>query len=87
MPHVLIADGDNAMLLAQIDQAVAILDQAVRSGHRVYVHCNAGMNRAPTVAIAYLHVHRHLSLAEARDLLKRRRACVPYMTVLETRYR
>ena len=44
------------------------------------------MNRAPTIAIAYLHVHRGLGLHAARDFLKQRRHCVPYMTVLEARY-
>lgn len=82
-----IADGDNAMLLARIDRAVALVHASLDAGHRLYLHCNAGMNRAPTVAIAYLHVHRGLSLHEARDFLKQRRHCVPYMTVLERRYR
>jgi protein-tyrosine phosphatase len=82
-----VADGDNAMLLANLDRAVALVDDAIRAGHVTYVHCNAGMNRAPTVAIACLHVHRGFSLAEARDFLKQRRHCVPYMTVLEARYR
>ena len=56
-------------------------------GDRVYLHCNAGMNRAPTVAIAYLHVHHAMSLGAARDSVKQRRHCVPYMRVLEARYR
>lgn len=84
--RVPIADGDNAMLLAQLDRAVDLVHAEIDAGHRLYLHCNAGMNRAPTVAIAYLHVHRGLALHEARDFLKQRRHCVPYMTVLESRY-
>ena len=84
--RVPIADGDNAMLLSRIDTAVALLHESIEAGHRLYVHCNAGMNRAPTIVIAYLHVHRDLSLAAARDFLKQRRHCVPYMTVLEARF-
>jgi protein-tyrosine phosphatase len=63
-----------------------MIDVAISAGRRVYLHCNAGMNRAPTIAIAYLHVHRQLPLHEARDFVKARRHCVPYMTVLEARY-
>lgn len=47
---------------------------------------NAGMNRAPTLAIAFLHVHRGLPLRAARDHVKARRACVPYWRLLEQRY-
>ena len=62
-------------------------DQEIRrGGERVYLHCNAGMNRAPTIAIAYLHVHHAMPLLEARDFVKTRRACLPYMTVLEARF-
>lgn len=81
-----IADGDNEMLLAQIDRAVDAVGAAIDGGDRVYLHCNAGMNRAPTIAIAYLHVHCGYALGAARDHLKARRHCVPYMTVLEARY-
>jgi len=45
------------------------------------------MNRAPTVAIAYLHTIRGFALRAARDLVKQRRACVPYMQMLEAHYR
>jgi protein-tyrosine phosphatase len=44
------------------------------------------MNRAPTVTIAYLHTHHGLSLVEARDFVKQRRHCVPYMLDLEAVY-
>jgi hypothetical protein len=44
------------------------------------------MNRAPTAAIAYLHVHGDLPLLAARDFVKARRPCVPYMRLLEARY-
>jgi protein-tyrosine phosphatase len=84
--RVPLADGDNAMLMARIDRAVDLLHAAIDGGHRTYVHCNAGMNRAPTIAIAYLHVHRGLPLHQARDFFKQRRPCVPYMSVLESRY-
>ena len=44
----------------------ALLAELIARGERVYLHCNAGLNRAPTVAIAYLHVHRgHASMPPA----------------------
>ena len=84
--HVPITDCDAAMLAARLDHVVQLVHEAVSGGHRVYLHCNAGMNRAPTIAIAYIHVHQGLALTAARDLVKQRRQCVPYMTVLEAHF-
>src|SRR5919198_541847 len=63
-----------------VTTVVSLQDDA---GERVSLHCNAGLNRAPTAAIAYLHVREGLSLEAARDEVKQRRHCVPYMRVLE----
>jgi protein-tyrosine phosphatase len=41
------------------------------------------MNRAPTLAIAFLRAYRQMSLEEAMQLVKKNRACGPFMTVLE----
>ncbi|HLK11304.1 MAG TPA: dual specificity protein phosphatase family protein [Candidatus Binatia bacterium] len=81
-----IPDGDEASLAARLDDALALLDALRRAGGRVYLHCNAGFNRAPTVAIAYLHVHEGLPLAAAAALVKRLRPCVPYLRLLESRF-
>ncbi len=81
-----VPDCDNHVLAAKIESVVSLLSDLLARDERVYLHCNAGMNRAPTVAIAYLHAQRGLSLAEARDFVKRRRSCVPYMLVLEAHY-
>lgn len=84
--RVPIADGEAEMLREQIDALVALLDRLLRGGRRVYLHCNAGLNRAPTVAIAYLHVHRGHGLESARDLVKAQRPCVPFMRMLTAHY-
>jgi protein-tyrosine phosphatase len=84
--RVPITDGDTADLAAKLDVAVHALAHLVATGATVYVHCNAGLNRAPSVAVAYLHACRGMPLGEARDFVKARRACVPYMSVLERHY-
>lgn len=84
--RVPVADGDTQALGAHLDGIVLRLDEWLQAGERVYLHCNAGMNRAPTVAIAYLHACRGLPLPDACDLVKQRRFCVPYMSVLTARY-
>src|SRR5437762_2105326 len=64
------------------DDLHALIDE----GRRVYLHCNAGLNRAPTIAIAHMRAHRNMSLDEAVAYVKARRACGPFMTVLEERF-
>jgi len=81
-----IADGDPEALALRLPVIVEQLHTLIDAGARVYLHCNAGYNRAPTVAIAYVHVHRGLSLDEACALVKRRRSCVPYTSALRARY-
>jgi Dual specificity phosphatase, catalytic domain len=45
----------------------------LRQGHRVYVHCTAGINRSPLVVLAYLTLVEGIGLEEAMTLLVRAR--------------
>ena len=78
-----IPDGSADAMAEQLEAALHDLRDLVGSGSRVYLHCNAGMNRAPTLAIAFLRAYRKMSLDEALAMVKKRRACGPFMTVLE----
>ncbi len=84
--RVPVADGDTEALAARLPLAVARLHALLGAGRRVYLHCNAGYNRAPTTAIAYLHVHHGMSLEHATALVKQRRSCVPYAGALRAAY-
>lgn len=78
-----IQDGSADAMAERLEAALHDLRELVDSNGRVYVHCNAGMNRAPTLAIAFLRAYRQMSLEEAMLLVKKQRACGPFMTVLE----
>ena len=84
--RVAVPDCDVRTLAARLDAIVTLLGELLRGGHRVYLHCSGGTNRAPTVAIAYLHAQQGLPLAAARDFVKQRRHCVPYMQLLHAHY-
>lgn len=84
--HAPVPDGEQVVLSERLPEIVQSLAELIARGHTVYVHCNAGMNRAPTVAVAYLHQHESMALEAARDFVKQRHPCVPYMRMLEAHY-
>jgi atypical dual specificity phosphatase len=78
-----IQDGSADDMAVRLRAALNDLAALVGANERVYLHCNAGLNRAPTLAIAYLRAHGGMSLDEALAHVKRRRSCGPFMTILE----
>jgi len=81
-----IQDGSADAVAERLEVALSDLHQLVSLHQRVYLHCNAGMNRAPTLAIAFLRAYRKMSLDEAVAHVKKRRVCGPFMTVLEDHF-
>ena len=53
--------------------AVERLGALLTGGHRTYVHCTAGINRAPLVVLAYLTFVAGMPVADAVALIKRGR--------------
>lgn len=51
-----------------------VLQAARQEGKAVLVHCQGGINRSPTVVLAYLVLQENMSLKQAWELLK---ACYP----------
>jgi protein-tyrosine phosphatase len=84
--RIAVEDYSESDLDAALPRAVAMLRELIALGHTVFLHFNAGYNRAPTVAIAYLCTDRAMTLADAVLAVKQRRACVPYLTLLRKRF-
>lgn len=61
---------------------VAALDALLKAGHTTYVHCSAGINRAPSTVIAYLHWVEGWELDRAVAHVTERRACDPYVEAI-----
>jgi protein-tyrosine phosphatase len=78
-----VQDGSADAMADRLRAALSDLASLLSARERVYLHCNAGLNRAPTLAIAYLRAHGGMSLNEALAHVKRRRSCGPFMTILE----
>ncbi|KAF7816548.1 phosphoglucan phosphatase LSF2, chloroplastic [Senna tora] len=71
-------DFDPNSLRNELPKAVSSLEWAISEGKgRVYVHCTAGLGRAPAVAIAYLFWFCNMNLNAAYDMLTAKRPCGP----------
>ena len=77
-----IQDFNPEELRRMLAECVQALDDLLREGHTVYLHCNVGVNRSPSVAIAYLHWIDGRALDEAVEHVTRCRACDPYVEAI-----
>lgn len=81
-----VVDGDVEDLASLLGPILETLDGFLSGGLLTYVHCNAGFNRAPTVAIAYLHAYRGMDLDEAHEFVRKRRPCAPYLSAVRRHF-
>lgn len=81
-----VVDNDPDDLAGELERILGALSGHLDAGRRVYVHCNAGYNRAPSVAIAYLHAREGLAVDEAHEFVKGRRACAPYLSAVRRHF-
>ena len=69
--NVPIRDYDPHDLIARLPEALAAVRELSGSDRLVYVHCNEGVNRAPSVALGVLVLDRELPVAEALARVER----------------
>jgi len=69
-------------LRAKLYQAIQALGELLADGHTVYLHCTAGIGRAPTVAVGYLHTCLGWDWEEAVAHVKSVRQCAPHLEAL-----
>jgi protein-tyrosine phosphatase len=78
-----IEDFDDLSLVRGLPDAVAAVQDMRGAGRVTYLHCTAGVNRSPTVAIAWLVQHQGQSLDSAWDQVNSRRPVMPNRAALE----
>jgi predicted protein tyrosine phosphatase len=54
-----------------LPEAVSALTSLLATGHRVYVHCTAGLNRSPLAVMAYLSFVEMVTADEAVEFIRR----------------
>jgi len=77
-----VADFDSDDLCRQLPACVTKLKHLMDDGQTVYLHCTAGVNRSPTVAVAYLHWCLGWPLEQALTRMQEARECCPLPDVI-----
>ena len=77
-----IRDFDPDDLSRHIRAAAARVGELEKVGHRIYVHCTAGVGRAPAVVIGHLTWNLDWDLIEAYEFVRDRRTCDPYLDAI-----
>ena len=80
--RVPITDFDDEDLRDELPEAVRVLTELLQGGHKVFVHCNTGVNRSPSVVICLLHWIEGWELEEAVKQVQGYHPCSPVMEVV-----
>ncbi|KAL8551679.1 hypothetical protein ACS0TY_000665 [Phlomoides rotata] len=69
----------------RLPAVVSILHKAIkRNGGVTYIHCTAGLGRAPATAVAYMFWSLNYSLKEAHELIQSQRPCFPKLEAIKS---
>lgn len=82
LERVPIVDWHEGDLEKRLITAATTLNDLVSANHRVYVHCTAGVGRAPATVIAWLAWYQDYSIDEAVQFVRSRRQCDPYVDAI-----
>ena len=79
-----IIDFDEKDLGNKLADPVRALNTLLTVGHRVYVHCNAGVCRAPATVLGYLCHYRGMDIEQGLEYIRRNRPQAhPYVSAVE----
>ncbi len=80
--QVPVRDFDPDDLRRNLPRCVEVLGELLHQGRTVYIHCNMGVNRSPSIAIAYLHWVQGWDLEKATNHVLECRSCDPYVDAI-----
>lgn len=68
-----IIDFDEVDLGNRLAEPIQALNSLMGSGHKVYVHCNAGICRAPATVLGYLCHYRQMTVDQGLSYIRQHR--------------
>ncbi len=60
-------------MAAKAYTVASMINKIIKKGHKLYIHCTAGIGRAPQSVIAYLCFFQNYDLDKAVVLLRKQR--------------
>lgn len=79
-----IVDFDEQDLGKKLPKPTRALSELRRLDHQVYVHCNAGICRAPATVLAYLCHYKKMSIEQGLEFIRQQRPQAnPYIAAVE----
>ena len=72
-PHILFLDYGDTPLVEEYEKCTTHIEKAVSSEENILIHCEGGINRAPTMTVIYLFSCEKYSLRDAVYLVKKKR--------------
>jgi protein-tyrosine phosphatase len=74
--YIKLYDDDDQPIGDYFDSSISFIDDAIRMGKTVYVHCYAGVSRSPTIVAAYLIKMHNMTTVDALKYIAERRPCI-----------
>jgi protein-tyrosine phosphatase len=71
--HLPLQDRDDFNIRKYLDPCVDFIDEVIKNGGKVYIHCFAGISRSSTVVIYYLMKHKKMRFEDAFEFVKKKR--------------
>jgi protein-tyrosine phosphatase len=69
-------DSESQNLSVILPEALRYIHIAVTRGHKILIHCNAGVSRSGSVLIAYLMASLQIDYKQALSIAQEKRACI-----------
>lgn len=71
-----VEDSEEQNLIRKFPEAKAFIDNAIKSGGKVLVHCNGGISLSPAFVVMFVMEQHHLSWEDALHMVQNRRYCI-----------
>lgn len=66
-----LSDREDFEILSHFDRICTVIHEKIKQGQRVFVHCQKGISRSPTIMIAYMIRYQQTGYEDAFDQLKK----------------
>mmetsp|Transcript_23295 Transcript_23295/g.52316 ORF Transcript_23295/g.52316 Transcript_23295/m.52316 type:complete len:185 (-) Transcript_23295:1242-1796(-) len=82
-----VPEGPTENLILYFTECNACIKNAIESGGKILVHCNAGLSRSAAVVVAYVMESLKMPFADAIQLVQSRRCCIHISEALHNQLR